>query len=288
MGEKMANSVNSTERSSLECYLKEIDKIPLMSREEEYDLAIKAKNGDKIARDKILTSNLKFVISVAKKYQNRGIDLIDLISEGNIGLITAIEKFDPEKGYHFISYAVWWIRQTILKAIYEKSRMIRLPANKTNEIIQIDTARKSIKKVVSEEEELILVAQMLNMTPAHIKDMIMISRDVTSLDTIIVTEKTDSSTLGELLEDVSSINPEENAISQNMKDEIDNLLSTLTEKEAEIIRYRFGLNGRKSMSLKEVGEVFNLTKERIRQIEKKAIKRLQHPTRASRLEAFIA
>ena len=133
----MVNSVNTKDRSSLEYYLKEIDKIPLMSREEEYELAEKAKNGNKLARDKILSSNLKFVISVAKKYQNRGLDLIDLISEGNLGLITAIEKFDPEKGYHFISYAVWWIRQAILKAIYEKSRMIRLPANKINELIQI-------------------------------------------------------------------------------------------------------------------------------------------------------
>ncbi len=287
MGVKMTNSVKLLDKTSLEYYLKEIDKIPLMSREDEYELAVKAKNGDKIARDKILTSNLKFVISVAKKYQNRGIDLVDLISEGNIGLITAIEKFDPEKGYHFISYAVWWIRQSILKAIYEKSRMIRLPANKTNELIQIDSARKSIKKAMTEEEELILVAQMLNMTPAHIKDMIMISRDVASLDAV-VTDKTDSSTLGELLEDISSVSPEEKAIDQNMKDEIDNLLATLTEKEAEVLRYRFGLNGRKAMSLKEVGEIFNLTKERIRQIEKKAIKRLQHPTRMAKLEAFVA
>ena len=123
-----------------------------MSREEEYELALKAQKGDKIARDKIVTSNLRFVVSVAKKYQNRGIEFIDLISEGNIGLLTAIEKFDPEKGYHFISYAVWWIRQSILKAIYEKSRMIRLPSNKTNELIQIEAARRAIKKTMSEEE----------------------------------------------------------------------------------------------------------------------------------------
>lgn len=287
-GDKMTNTINVKDDNNLAFYFKELESIPLMSREEEYELALKAQKGDKIARDKIVTSNLRFVVSVAKKYQNRGIEFIDLISEGNIGLLTAIEKFDPEKGYHFISYAVWWIRQSILKAIYEKSRMIRLPSNKTNELIQIEAARRAIKKTMSEEEELILVAQMLNMTPAHIKDMIMISREVTSLDSIVCTEKSDSSTLSDLLQDETSVSPEEYAINQNLKEEIDNMLDTLSEKEAEVLRYRFGLNGRKAMSLKEVGKIFNLTKERIRQIEKKAIKRLQHPSRAIKLKSFVA
>ena len=274
--------------NSLAIYFKEIDSIPLMAREEEYELALKAKQGDIIARDKILKANLRFVVSVAKKYQSSAFELNDLINEGNIGLMIAIDKFDPEKGYHFISYAVWWIRQTILKAIYEKGKMIRLPSNKTNDIIKIEKARKSLKAKLSEEEELEQVAIMLNMTPLHVQEMMMISKDVFSLDSKVGGDEADSNSLGEMLEDITSISPEDNVIEIDMKEQIDNALSTLTEKEAEILRYRFGLNGKKSMSLKEVGEVFNLSKERIRQIEKKAIKRLQHPSRSSKLKAFIA
>ena len=274
--------------NSLAIYFKEIDSIPLMTREEEYELAVKAKQGDILARDRIVKANLRFVVSVAKKYQCNAFELNDLINEGNIGLMIAIDKFDPEKGYHFISYAVWWIRQTILKAIYEKGKMIRLPSNKTNDIIKIEKARKSLKAKLTEEEELEQVALMLNMTPVHVQEMMMISKDVFSLDSKVGGDENDSNSLGEMLEDTTSVSPEENAIQNDMKEQIDNVLSTLTEKEAEILRYRFGLNGKKAMSLKEVGEVFNLTKERIRQIEKKAIKRLQHPTRCKKLEAFIA
>lgn len=274
--------------NSLGIYFKEIDSIPLMTREEEYELAVKAKQGDVLARDRIVKANLRFVVTVAKKYQSNAFELNDLINEGNIGLMIAIDKFDPEKGYHFISYAVWWIRQTILKAIYEKGKMIRLPSNKTNDIIKIENARKSLKAKLSEEEELEQVAIMLNMTPLHVQEMMMISKDVFSLDSKVGGDESDSNSLGEMLEDTTSVSPEENAIENDMKEQIDNVLSTLTEKEAQILRYRFGLNGKKAMSLKEVGEVFNLTKERIRQIEKKAIKRLQHPTRSVKLEAFIA
>ena len=274
--------------NSLGIYFKEIDSIPLMTREEEYELAVKAKQGDVLARDRIVKANLRFVVTVAKKYQSNAFELNDLINEGNIGLMIAIDKFDPEKGYHFISYAVWWIRQTILKAIYEKGKMIRLPSNKTNDIIKIEKARKSLKAKLSEEEELEQVAIMLNMTPVHVQEMMMISKDVFSLDSKVGGDESESNSLGEMLEDTTSVSPEENAIQNDMKEQIDNVLSTLTEKEAQILRYRFGLNGKKAMSLKEVGEVFNLTKERIRQIEKKAIKRLQHSTRRSKLEAFIA
>ena len=286
----MTNSANLQTKldNSLGIYFKEIDSIPLMTREEEYELAVKAKQGDILARDRIVKANLRFVVSVAKKYQSSAFELNDLINEGNIGLMIAIDKFDPEKGYHFISYAVWWIRQTILKAIYEKGKMIRLPSNKTNDIIKIENARKSLKAKLTEEEELEQVAIMLNMTPVHVQEMMMISKDVFSLDSKVGSDESDSNSLGEMLEDTTSVSPEENAIQNDMKEQIDNVLSTLTAKEAEILRYRFGLNGKKAMSLKEVGEVFNLTKERIRQIEKKAIKRLQHPTRSVKLEAFIA
>jgi RNA polymerase primary sigma factor len=272
----------------LSMYLREINKIPLLSREEENELALKAKNGDVAAKNKIINANLRFVITVAKKYQNHGLDLTDLISEGNLGLLTAIEKFDTTKGYHFISYAVWWIRQSILKAICEKSRMIRLPLNRANELVQIEKAKKTISSNMSEEEEIREIASMLNMSETHVRDMINIAKDMVSLDSAVRPNDSESSSVGEFIEDTMYARPEDSAIYQSMKEDIAKILETLTEKEAEVLKYRFGLEGYKSMSLKEVGDVFNLTKERIRQIEKKAIKRLQHPIRAKRLASYIA
>ncbi len=272
----------------LAMYLADINKIPLLTREEENDLAMKAKAGDKAAKDRIVNANLRFVVSVAKKYQNHGLDLTDLISEGNIGLLTAIDHFDPEKGYHFISYAVWWIRQSILKAICEKSRMIRLPLNRANELVQIEKARKTVTGTHTEEEEISEIAASLEMDADHVRDLLAISRDMVSLDASVRNGDSTSATLGDFIEDDGYGNPEALAIEENMINDIDAVLGTLTEKEAEVIRYRYGLNGQDSMSLKEVGDIFNLTKERIRQIEKKAIKRLQHPTRAIRLESYVA
>jgi len=272
----------------LALYLKDINKIPLLTREEENDLAVKAARGDEKAKHKIVNANLRFVVNVAKKYQNRGLDLTDLISEGNIGLLTAIERFDVTKGYHFISYAVWWIRQAILKAICEKSRPIRLPLNRANELVQIEKARKTLTGNKSEEEEIAEVAGMLNMDSAHVREIIRISRDMVSLDSALRPADADSATIGEFLEDEQYENPEQSAINMTMREDIDSVLDSLSEKEAEVLRYRYGLNGSSSMSLKEVGDVFNLTKERIRQIEKKALRRLQHPQRMSRLEAYVA
>lgn len=272
----------------LSMYLKDINKIPLLSREEEVELATRAAQGDKIAKDKIVQANLRFVVNVAKKYQNHGIDLLDLISEGNIGLMTAIDRFDVTKGYHFISYAVWWIRQSILKAICEKSRMIRLPLNRANELVQIEQARKAVAGDKSEDEEMTQVAQLLGMTSQHVRELVNISRDMVSLDTPIGTSEESSVTIGDNTEDFRYQSPEEAAMESVMQDELEDVLSSLTQKEAQVLRYRFGLNGNKSMSLKEVGDKFNLTKERIRQIEKKAIRRLQTPATMDRLSAFVA
>ena len=272
----------------LALYLKDINKIPLLTREEENELALKAAAGDKQAKHKIVNANLRFVVNVAKKYQNRGLDLTDLISEGNIGLLTAIERFDVTKGYHFISYAVWWIRQAILKAICEKSRAIRLPLNRANELVQIEKARKLISGSKSDEEEIAEVAEMLNMDGNHVREIIHISRDMVSLDSSVRPSDEDSATIGEFLQDEQYENPEDAAITVTMREDINTVLDTLTEKEAQVLRCRFGLNGSSSMSLKEVGDVFNLTKERIRQIEKKAIRRLQTPQRMSRLESYVA
>lgn len=272
----------------LSMYLKDINKIPLLSREEEIELATRAAQGDKVAKDKIVQANLRFVVNVAKKYQNHGIDLLDLISEGNIGLMTAIERFDVGKGYHFISYAVWWIRQSILKAICEKSRMIRLPLNRANELVQIEQARKTVAGDKSEEEEMTQVAQLLGMTSQHVRELINISRDMVSLDAPIGGSEEASVTIGDNTEDFRYQSPEDAAMESVMQDELEDVLSSLSQKEAQVLRYRFGLNGNKSMSLKEVGDKFNLTKERIRQIEKKAIRRLQTPANMDRLGAFVA
>ena len=272
----------------LALYLKDINKIPLLTREEEITLSQKAKQGDKEAKNIIVTSNLRFVVNIAKKYQNHGLDLTDLISEGNIGILTAIEKFEPEKGYHFISYAVWWIRQSILKAICEKSRTIRLPLNRANELVQIEHARKIVHGKKSESQEFEEIAQMLNMTSAHVRDMINISREMVSLDAEINNSDTDHTSIADFQEDTLNKRPEELAIEQSMADEINTVLNSLRPNEAKVIKMRYGLNGTKPMSLKEVGDACNLTKERIRQIEKHAIVRLQHPTRARRLSSFVA
>jgi RNA polymerase primary sigma factor len=277
----------SFEDNILSTYLKEINAIPLLGREEEYNLAIAAAAGDKSAQDRLVRANLRFVVNVAKKYQNQGLPLMDLISEGNIGLMNAVERFDATKGYHFISYAVWWIRQAILKAICEKSRMIRLPLNRANELVQIDKARKVVHGNRTEEAELREIAGLLNMTEEHVRDIVNISRDMVSLDSPVNVER-DSSSIGDFIEDSRYEQPEDYVVSANLREDIDDVLDTLTPKEAEVIRYRYGLSGYRAMSLKEIGVKFNLTKERIRQIEKKAIKRLQNPQRMHRLEAYVA
>lgn len=272
----------------LALYLKDIKNIPLLTHEEEVELAKKAQKGDEKAKNKLVKSNLRFVVNVAKKYQNHGLDLVDLISEGNLGLLTAVEKFDVSKGYHFISYAVWWIRQSILKAICEKSRAIRLPLNRANELVQIEHAKKVVGNKKSEQQEFEEIAKMLNMTPSHVRDMVNISKEMVSLDSEVSSGDNRHTSFGEFQEDTLYTRPEESVINQAMSKDIDKVLKTLRPNEEKVIRMRYGLNGLKPMSLKEVGETCNLTKERIRQIEKHALVRLQHPTRARKLEAYVA
>ncbi len=276
------------EDNVLAMYLKDINKVPMLSHEEEIELAKKAQAGDKAAKNRLVNANLRFVVNVAKKYQNHGLDLTDLISEGNIGLLTAVDKFDVTKGYHFISYAVWWIRQSILKAICEKSRPIRLPLNRANELVQIEHAKKVIGSKKSEQQEFEEIAAMLNMDASHVRDMVNISRDIVSLDAEINDGNDSHAKVGDFYEDESYDRPEEQAIQNAMHEDIDKVVDTLRPNEAKVIRMRYGLNGLKPMSLKEVGQECDLTKERIRQIEKHAIVRLQHPTRARKLEAYVA
>jgi RNA polymerase primary sigma factor len=277
----------SSDENILSMYLKEINKVPLLTREEEQNYARRAADGDQLAKNKLIQANLRFVVNVAKKYQNQGLPLADLISEGNIGLMNAIERFDVSKGYHFISYAVWWIRQAILKAICEKSRMIRLPLNRANELVQIEKMRKELQSGSKGDPEIHEIARALDMKEEHVADLINISRDMVSLDTPIYDEK-DSSILSDFVEDKDQKAPEESVIDRSLREDINTVLSTLSGKEADIIQYRFGLNGKRPMSLKEIGNRYKLTKERIRQIEKKALKRLQHPSRSHALRSYMA
>lgn len=279
------NRVNTAESGALSMYLRDIEKIPLLDRDEEFDLALKAKNGDSKARERLVNGNLRFVVSIAKQFQNRGLPLIDLISEGNIGLLTAIDKFEPEKGYHFISYAVWWIRQSILKAIGEKSRMIRLPMNKSADLIQVLHAKSEIEKVGSDDATIEQIAEQCGMEAQDVLELMQMSRDVSSLDAPVNREEDTS--FGDFIES-DGPRPEEIVMDKNMKESVNRILETLPEKEREIIKLRFGLDNQDAMSLKEVGEIYNLTKERIRQIEKKVLNNLQQNEEVRELRAYIA
>lgn len=255
-------------------YLKEINKYNLLSREEEKYHAIEASKGNMESKEKLINSNLRFVVNVAKQYQNQGLPLEDLISEGNIGLMNAIDKFDVSKGYHFISYAVWWIRQRILKAISEKSRMIRLPMNRIYEISKIEKVKDELQNRSGLEAKISEIAKQLNMEKELVAELLNISKEMLSLDNPVYVEK-DSTLLKDFVPDTTYKSPAEVVMDNSLRDEINTVLKTLTRKEAKILEYRFGLNGKMPSSLREIGNLFNLTKERIRQIEKRAIDRLK-------------
>ncbi len=278
------------EPNTIATYLKEISKVPLLSQEEETALALRAASGDTNAKNKILSANLRFVVNIAKKYQNRGLDLEDLISEGNIGLMTAIERFDVTKGYKFISYAVWWIRQSILKALNDKSRMIRIPSNRTAELAKINYARRNVSFLdKSEEREIAEVAKSLGMAEMHVRDLINISKEMVSLDCEVSSSDSGRTTIGDFMEDTKNPSPEEKAFDSALKDALNQLLQDkLTEREAEVLRARFGLDGNESISLKDLGVRLNLSKERVRQIEKKALHLLRNCEDTCRLEGYVA
>ena len=279
------NRFNNAENGALSMYLRDIEKIPLIGRDEEYDLAMKAKNGDAAARERLVNGNLRFVVSIAKQFQGRGLPLIDLISEGNVGLLTAIDKFEPEKGYHFISYAVWWIRQSILKAIGEKSRMIRLPMNKSADLIQILQAKSNLEKKGYDDASIEAIAAECGMNESDVLEIMQIARDVSSLDAPVGCEEDTS--FGDFIES-DDPRPEDVVMDEALKNSVRKILGTLSEKERGIITLRFGLDNNEAMSLKEVGEVYNLTKERIRQIEKKVLGSLLQNEEVRELKAYIA
>lgn len=278
--------INENESHVLSLYLEEINRIPMLTNEEESILARKAKMGDKKAFDRIINANLRFVVSVAKKFRGQGLALEDLINEGNIGLITALEKFEPEKGYHFISYAVWWIRQSIMKAISEKGRAVRLPLNRANELVQIQKARSElVHETDSDEVDASLISQKTGLDETLVKDLISISQDIVNLDASVKSKDESSATFSDFISSQDK-GPEEETVDESLRLEIMDMLSSLSPRERQILEMRYGLNGKKPMSLKEIGELYGLTKERIRQIEKRSLEKLRMLSEKKELSCY--
>ena len=276
MADNNALRYSDSDNEVLSTYLKAIDKIPLLTYEEEYDLALKAKNGDKKARERLINSNLRFVVSVAKKFRGQGIPLEDLINEGHIGLMTAVDKFEPEKGYHFISYAVWWVRQAILKALAEQSRPVRLPLNRSNELIQIVRAKNELlKSGENSDPSAEDIAEKTGLERNLVKSLMDITREMISFDSPIKGDEEGDSSYFDFVEDKSQT-PEEDVVNHMMEKDVRSLLGVLGDKERDIIEKRYGFNGREPMSLKAIGDEYNLTKERIRQLDKSALEKLRN------------
>lgn len=287
MSKKMLGNVSGSQNdvNFLSMYLKEIDRIPLLSREEEYELAKRASKGDMHARNRLVEANLRFVVSVAKQYQNNGIPLSDLVNEGNIGLMTAVDKFDPDKGYHFISYAVWWVRQAIMKAISDKFRMIRLPMNKNADLLNVQKAKNQIEQATGETASIEAISQAVSLDEQSVSDLLAFSNDVVSLDTPVA--GSDDTRFGDFIESDEPL-PEDMLEKENMKEEVRKALNKLSPKERSIIELRFGLNNHAPLSLKDIGEIYQLTKERIRQIEKKVMLSLANDRDVEEMRCFIA
>lgn len=272
-------------------YLNDLSKIPLLTADEEKELTAKAAAGSKEAKNKLVQSNLRFVFAIAKTYRGNGLELADLISEGNIGLMTAADRFKPSKEVHFITYAVWWIRQSIQKAIYDKGRAVRLPSNICFEITQVKKTRSAIETEKREEEQIKEVAKILHMDEDKVRKLFALEEDVISLESTgsaDVSKDSKEKTLGEKLCDPRTSTPEEAVIEKLMKEDIENMLNSLREEDQKVLRMRYGFYGNKPKSLSEVGSVFGLSKERIRQIQNRAIETLMKPSKRKILESYIA
>ena len=271
--------------SSISWYLEQINKIPLLTREEEDKLARSVREGNETSKNRLIKANLRFVVSIAKKYQTSGISLLDLINEGNMGLIKAAEKFDPDRGYHFISYAVWWIRQAIILAISQKASLIRLPLNRAADIQKIDKVHKNLESKLGREPTPSEIAEDIDMDNDEINHLRNVTQDYISLDSFY--GDSEDTTILSMLVDSRSDSPDQKVLDDSLKNALDEILDTLTGSEREILKMRYGLDGFNPMSLQQIGDQFHLSKERIRQIEKKAIRRLRHPSRSQKLKSFL-
>lgn len=273
---------------SVRLYLREIGKIPLLNSEEELALAHRVVAGEKKAKDKMAEANMRLVVSIAKRYSGRGLDFLDLIQEGNTGLLRAVEKFDPDKGFKFSTYATWWIRQAITRAIADQARTIRIPVHMVETINKLLRTQRRMTQELNREPTIEELAKELEMEPDKVEYVIKIKQDITSLDAGVGRDGEDEdSVLGDFIEDEDGATPEESATSQLLKEQVQSILSTLSDREQKIVKMRFGLENGKSHTLEEVGQEFAVTRERIRQIEAKALAKLRKHKDAKKLHEYL-
>ena len=282
---KITKQVTNRETASLDKYLQEIGKVELITADEEVELAQRIRQGDRIALEKLTKANLRFVVSVSKQYQNQGLSLPDLINEGNLGLIKAAQRFDETRGFKFISYAVWWIRQSILQALAEQSRIVRLPLNKIGSINKINKTYAKLEQEFEREPNAEEIAEVLDLTEAEVKESMKNAGRHVSMDAPLVQDEDNN--MYDVLKSDEVVTPETELLYESLRKEIDRAISTLTQRESDVVRLYFGLNGSHPMTLEEIGEKFDLTRERVRQIKEKAIRRLKHTSRSKILKSYL-
>ncbi|MBR3263743.1 RNA polymerase sigma factor RpoD [Candidatus Saccharibacteria bacterium] len=283
-----AENVDAFADDSVRLYLREIGKIPLLTPEEEADLAQRIVKGDKKAKDKMVESNMRLVVSIAKRYGGRGLDFLDLIQEGNTGLLRAVEKFDPEKGFKFSTYATWWVRQAITRAIADQARTIRIPVHMVETINKVLRTTRKLTAELNREPTNEEIAKELDMEPEKIDYVMRIKQDIASLDASVGREGDDEdSVLGDFVEDEERDSPEDSAANQILKEQLSEIIATLTDREQKIIRLRFGIGGGRPHTLEEVGNEFDVTRERIRQIEAKALSKLRKNKETKKLHEYL-
>ena len=282
---RISKQFTNRENQSLDKYFQEIGKVELLTPEQEIELAVRMKKGDQAALAQLTKANRRFVVSVAKQYQNQGLSLGDLINEGNLGLIKAARRFDETRGFKFISYAVWWIRQSILQALAEQSRIVRLPLNRVGAINKISRTYSTLKQEFEREPSADEIAEALEMDVDEISDTMRISSKQVSVDAPFVSGEENS--LLDVIEDVEQQSPDNELISESLKTEIKSVLAMLPDREAEVIKLYFGLETEYAMTLEEIGEKFNLTRERVRQIKEKAIRKLRHNSKSKVLKSYL-
>ncbi|MBI2722228.1 MAG: RNA polymerase sigma factor RpoD/SigA [Bacteroidetes bacterium] len=283
---KITKQITNRETASLDMYLQDIGRVELITAEEEVVLAQKIKQGDQRALDKLVKANLRFVVSVSKQYQNQGMSLPDLINEGNLGLIKAAQRFDETRGFKFISYAVWWIRQSILQSLAEQSRIVRLPLNKIGAINKINKTLSKLEQDLEREPSYDEIGELLDMIPKDIQDMMRNNNRHLSMDAPLNMNE-DAGSMYDLMTNEESLSPDKKLLGESLQHEIFRALSTLTERESDVVRLFFGLSGTHPHSLEEIGEKFDLTRERVRQIKEKAVRRLKHGSRSRLLKTYL-